>query len=459
MFHHHHPMIMKAKTLFRMLPCALLLAGGLYLTSCSDDDDVSGAANQELTDVDSDTADKLSRMLVALSPSSELGKGWAQQTYEVVEGEPVDGNHAVRMIAVSGEEEARSFYQSLTGYLLKQGTTSDTWHCDGLGDLTYTWKGQSDCYATVDISIKQLPGITQMRLVPAAMLADNAGGRVYYSYGDVLFNSNDGTYWICCRPAAPQYGKKKSHWACLKVSDDHIREVTLKNASGYINAPYKLRTTMALAKAFGQMLTLIKCANLYDFQGQDALGGTETPSGPQLARTHAEWFTENYAKVCQELHGEGEDGEDPGYFLPLAAMALDYEKHAGFSEKDYDWLTRYFMIFYDSYSKYNGDTVGMPAAYFNKDKLFDFRADGVYLVKHDLDTSSECVFDIQNYINFHSRGDIKVGNEMLAPKGLVPIIKTGYEISAKKIGNPSVTEKLPGDYLKEVYVYTQKYQD
>ena len=69
------------------------------------------------------------------------------------------------------------------------------------------------------------------------------------------------------------------------------------------------------------------------------------------------------------------------------------------------------------------------------------------------------MFDIQNYINFHSRGDIKVGNEMLAPKGLVPIIKTGYEISAKKIGNPSVTEKLPGDYLKEVYVYTQKYQD
>ena len=57
------------------------------------------------------------------------------------------------LIAVSGEEEARSFYQSLTGYLLKQGTTSDTWHCDGLGDLTYTWKGQSDCYATVDISI------------------------------------------------------------------------------------------------------------------------------------------------------------------------------------------------------------------------------------------------------------------------------------------------------------------
>ena len=41
----------------------------------------------------------------------------------------------------------------------------------------------------------------------------------------------------------------------------------------------------------------------------------------------------------------------------------------------------------------------------------------------------------------------------------MPIIKTGYEISAKKIGNPSVTEKLPGDYLKEVYVYTQKYQD
>ena len=76
------------------------------------------------------------------------------------------------------------------------------------------------------------------------------------------------------------------------MSDDHIREVTLKNASGYINAPYKLRTTMALAKAFGQMLTLIKCANLYDFQGQDALGGTETPSGPQLARTHAEW--DNY---------------------------------------------------------------------------------------------------------------------------------------------------------------------
>ena len=109
MFHYKHFMTMKAKTLFRILPCALLLAGGLYLTSCSDDDDVSGAANQELTDVDSDTADNLSRMLVALSPSSELGKGWAQQTYEVVGGETADGNHAVRMIAVRGAGGARSF--------------------------------------------------------------------------------------------------------------------------------------------------------------------------------------------------------------------------------------------------------------------------------------------------------------------------------------------------------------
>ena len=68
---------MKTHSLIRLLPCTLLLAGGLSFTACSDDDDTSSIPDTELTDTESATAQELSRLLGMLCEDEELSTGWA----------------------------------------------------------------------------------------------------------------------------------------------------------------------------------------------------------------------------------------------------------------------------------------------------------------------------------------------------------------------------------------------
>ena len=104
---------MKTQTLIRLLPCTLLLAGGLSFTACSDDDTPS-IPNTELTDTESATAQELSRVLSMLAEDGELSSGWATRTVEPTEGVVLDESKPfVRSMAVNDLDEARSYFEAL----------------------------------------------------------------------------------------------------------------------------------------------------------------------------------------------------------------------------------------------------------------------------------------------------------------------------------------------------------
>ncbi|MCI7315209.1 MAG: hypothetical protein MR516_02960, partial [Bacteroidales bacterium] len=99
---------MKAKNLFRLLPCVMLLIGGLSFASCSDDDNNgdNGNANLDAEEQAVVAENEFARIASVLAQPSELGSDWASQTLEPAVGRPVEGNTSVRMVAVVDEKEA-----------------------------------------------------------------------------------------------------------------------------------------------------------------------------------------------------------------------------------------------------------------------------------------------------------------------------------------------------------------
>lgn len=97
--------------------------------------------------------------------------------------------------------------------------------------MTYTKADDGKAWATVAVSIKQVPQLQKIiyRSVDQsdANVSGNFKGRAYYRFGDVVrrkvqedkFRSYD-EYWVCVRPAFSLEGKGDSHWACVNVLPD-----------------------------------------------------------------------------------------------------------------------------------------------------------------------------------------------------------------------------------------------
>ena len=147
---------MKAKNLFRLLPCVMLLVGGLSFASCSDDDNNgdNGNANLDAEEQAVVAENEFARIASVLAQPSELGSNWASQKLEPAVGRPVEGNTSVRMVAVADEKEALDFYNGLTGQHLPAGTTGNTWTYPGIGSLSYEKRGEADCYAVIHVDIR-----------------------------------------------------------------------------------------------------------------------------------------------------------------------------------------------------------------------------------------------------------------------------------------------------------------
>ena len=158
------------------LPLVCCLVGGLCFTACSDDDDTAAIPDTELTDAESNTAQELARLVHMLCEVDALPTGWATANFTPTVGEADDANPAVQKFAVADAVEALSYYNALTAQQLEAGTAADVWRCDGLGSLTFAALNAADCFATIDVDIKQVPQLKQIRLVPASALGDNAGG-------------------------------------------------------------------------------------------------------------------------------------------------------------------------------------------------------------------------------------------------------------------------------------------
>ena len=194
-------MIMR-KNLFWLLTAALVT--GLSITACSDDDNGGDtpAINTDPYEKNTEAAGACFNILSMLSQVGDsLPNDWKTRTFDIYEGKVLDESRPfVRSVVVNSMEDAVNYYSSLTSQELPTSTKSNTWKMDNIGTMAFNALNQNDCYATIDMDVKQLPRIQQLRLVPAAAINLNAAfdGDPYYRLGDVVLDRED-TYWVCVR--------------------------------------------------------------------------------------------------------------------------------------------------------------------------------------------------------------------------------------------------------------------
>jgi|GEM_PF-6945954 len=202
------------KTKFKVWSLLLMFAASMCMLSCSDDDSQEdnngGSSSYEYTEEDLAAY----HVLDVTSSIDNLPENWQSMTFEPVAGVVLDPSTPyVRYIGVDDLAEAADFYSRMTQVDMTDGRTSDTFTS---GDITlkYTAVNQSDLYATIDVNVKQMPHLTQIRLVPQSVIGLNAKTYDKYDVGDVIVDK-DLCYWFCFKKAE---GTNDSYWASFSLT-------------------------------------------------------------------------------------------------------------------------------------------------------------------------------------------------------------------------------------------------
>ena len=203
---------MKKTTLF--LP--LLLAAAAAFTACSDDNEITQPTDQPTAEEAADLAqtnkyNALNSIIRPLAGLDKLPDNWDTAIFTPTEGTVTDeANPEVRSVIATDAEGALQYFQAI---LPETGLDGNTWHDDNVGTLTFTTVGTDKCFATIDVDLKQMPGLKQIRFVPENVIPANSkfSGTPYYNMGDVV-RDKKGFYWICVRPSGGPLKKDKSYF-------------------------------------------------------------------------------------------------------------------------------------------------------------------------------------------------------------------------------------------------------
>ena len=269
---------MKRFNLLSHLAYAALLTLGcsLFAVSCKDDDNENdnGAGTEQVTDAkDSEQAMSLLGILKAVADVDTLPDHWTSATFEPTVGYVLDAAKPyVRSIAVENASEAAAVYANLTDKDYNASLTSDSWSLEGVGSLTYKLENKSDVIATIDCQLKQVPHLTQLRLVKSDALGDNASssfkGEAYYNFGDVVYDTKEKSYWICVRPAL-QNVKGDSHWFSFNLQESNYKvyEANAKKDLKRTVVPTKLGKNVEMMGYLMNLLSVISnpdaCADYF----------------------------------------------------------------------------------------------------------------------------------------------------------------------------------------------------
>ena len=142
------------------------------------------------------------------------------KTFTAVVGSPEGGNSSVRVVSVNTPAAAAERYNSLTNAGITESTPSHTWQDKQVGSLSWQLSGDNSCWATVDVNIPSVPGLSKIiyRCPEQGDVNGHVGdnGSAYYRFGDVIKRKRavDGVeeYWICVRPSFGPESKGDSHW-------------------------------------------------------------------------------------------------------------------------------------------------------------------------------------------------------------------------------------------------------
>ena len=325
------------KNIFKLLQifCAVLVAG--VLVSC-DKEDVPAQepefTQEELAEMAA--ADKFAAansVYRALALIDELPDNWESATYTPAEGIPVDeANTDVRNVVSTGAEQAKQYFLSIVP---DEGLNGDTWAHEGVGTLAFKAVNEEDCYAVIDVNLVQMPGLTQLRFVPEAVVGENSWqGTPYYGVGDVIRDKKKGIYWICVRPSGGPLKKDNAYFVSF---DKSLIKTYEQKQDMYQVAPS--------GKGASLKLTNTKVEYASEWQGvkwQYAKNLVEE----RIALAAAHVFS--YLAKGEDLYNSGVWGAE--YFMNKATVLYDYFDPTVLS------LTEGSKIFYIAYGSYQSSS-------------------------------------------------------------------------------------------------------
>ena len=244
------------------LMVALMCSLAVSVTSCKDDDKndhQSGGQSGGETDgeTDKDMADAAVFWdVVGKLSDTPMPDDWRNATYQPAIGQPDGTNSAIRIVNCADAETAAERAADLLGANITTETAEYTYENDIVGKLTYHKTGGSSL-AIVDVSIQQMPGLSQIVYKTSEQMGDNASfkGTAYYRFGDVVSKVNaDGKtdFWICVRPAFGPAGKGDSHW----ISLSKLPNANKKNPASKVIGGVKLLMPTSLSTSNEHMQNL-----------------------------------------------------------------------------------------------------------------------------------------------------------------------------------------------------------
>ena len=207
-----------------MLLAVLLLGLGSACVSCSDDDKDEKELTPEEQEAKNQAEDLTTmafwRVAGQLCSGCDETADWQAARLEANIGEPSQQSDATRLVLVNNAEAALSHFSGLIGTELPDYTVSYDWTLDGAGSMTYRKQTDGTAWASVDVNLKQLPGLKRLVYCSPEQQGLNArfDGTAYYRFGDVIRKKNaDGNweYWMCVRPMFGAEKKQDMHWVSL----------------------------------------------------------------------------------------------------------------------------------------------------------------------------------------------------------------------------------------------------
>ena len=260
---------MKQKTISSVLPsplstlfilCVAILSQ-LTFVSCKDED-LTEEEKQQKQEQENDRQFLLTsefwQVIGQLSSAEVLPDDWQNATFEPGIGEASDKSATTRIVPTNDAAAAAESFEHLTGADVT-GLDSYEWKRD-FGTLTYQRLYDGTGWATVDVDIKQMPGLKRIVYCTPEQQGLNANvpGVPYYRFGDVIKKENNGVmeYWVCVRPCFGPEKKGDMHWMCLgSLPDTNIKSYTYKGRTWYW--PVSLTTNYEHIKNLSEMTSAI----------------------------------------------------------------------------------------------------------------------------------------------------------------------------------------------------------
>ena len=306
------------KKLYGGLTAVLALCLTFTLAGCKDDKEPSEEEKQQQAEeqADKDMADAATFWsVVGQLTDTPMPDNWQNATYEPSIGEPDGTNSAVRIVNCADEESAAASASDLLGTSITTATQSYTYQNDLVGTLTYHKTGGSSL-ATVDVSIQQMPGLSQIVYKTPEQIGENASfkGTAYYRFGDVVKKLNkDGEYdyWICVRPCLSFVSKTDSHWMTLsKLPSDYLKsqEKTVNGNKFKHQMPKNLANNSDHMQNMAEMVYAMTCPtdwayNLGTNKGYQKLKYFKDLNYEKYFKYNNEWFFTKVANGWENNEG------------------------------------------------------------------------------------------------------------------------------------------------------------